>query len=246
MEAIINKFSLEWMDSNNIQSGFRHVGYKLGDKIFFKDDLLIEPYVGFHNSHYLCKIGFQSYTSSQVPLNLEIGRYSSLSWSIDFPHFSHPINAISTSPFTHDLSKQEVSRVIRDYSHSNTINNIAPNPQKGPVIVGNDCWIGQHSVLMAGISIGHGSIIAAHSVVTKSVEPYSIVGGNPAKLIRRRFPEELISALLELEWWNYNFIDFNHLNISDIESFILNFSNLKSNLEIFIPTKLSISEMPKD
>lgn len=77
-------------------------------------------------------------------------------------------------------------------------------PSKGDTIVGNDVWIGHQATIMPGMKIGDGAIIAAHSVVTKDVAPYTIVGGNPAKPIRKRFPEEHIQKLLELQWWNWD------------------------------------------
>jgi virginiamycin A acetyltransferase len=76
-------------------------------------------------------------------------------------------------------------------------------PHKGNLVIGNDVWIGYEATLMAGITIGDGAIIAAKSVVTKDVPPYSIVGGNPAKVIRMRFDESQIRRLLELQWWNW-------------------------------------------
>ena len=77
-------------------------------------------------------------------------------------------------------------------------------PYKGDTIIGNDIWIGYKATIMAGVTIGDGAIIAAHSVVTKDVEPYAIVGGNPAKLIKKRFSEERIQQLLEMAWWNWD------------------------------------------
>ncbi len=76
-------------------------------------------------------------------------------------------------------------------------------PHKGDLVIGNDVWIGYEATLMAGITVGDGAIIGAKAVVTKDVPPYSIVGGNPATLIRMRFSENEISRLLRLQWWNW-------------------------------------------
>lgn len=76
-------------------------------------------------------------------------------------------------------------------------------PAKGDTVIGNDVWIGYKATIMAGVKIGDGAIIAANSVVTKEVEPYSIVGGNPAGEIKKRFPDEQIKELLELKWWDW-------------------------------------------
>ena len=74
---------------------------------------------------------------------------------------------------------------------------------KGDIIVGNDVWIGAKSTIMSGIKIGDGVIVAAGAVVTKDVEPYSIVGGNPAKHLKYRFEEQQIKDLLDIAWWNW-------------------------------------------
>ncbi|MDF0706455.1 MAG: CatB-related O-acetyltransferase [Bacteroidota bacterium] len=91
-------------------------------------------------------------------------------------------------------------------------------PQKGDINIGNDVWIGYNATIMAGVTIGDGAIIATNSTVVKDVEPYSIVGGNPAKEIKKRFSEETIAKLLELEWWNW-----------DIEKITANVQHLTDN-----------------
>lgn len=77
-------------------------------------------------------------------------------------------------------------------------------PFKGNTIIGNDVWIGQNVTIMPGVKIGDGAIVAANSTVTKNVEPYTIVGGNPAKVIKKRFSDEIIELLLELQWWDWD------------------------------------------
>lgn len=74
---------------------------------------------------------------------------------------------------------------------------------KRDIIIGNDVWIGYEAIIMAGVHVGNGAIIAAHAVVTKDVQPYTIVGGVPARLIRKRFNEEIIQELEKLKWWNW-------------------------------------------
>jgi len=91
-------------------------------------------------------------------------------------------------------------------------------PQKGDITIGNDVWIGYNATIMAGVHIGDGAIIAANSTVIKDVEPYSIVGGNPANEIKKRFSEEIITKLLALKWWNW-----------DIEKITKNIQHLTDN-----------------
>ena len=90
-------------------------------------------------------------------------------------------------------------------------------PNKGDVMVGNDVWIGYNATIMAGVKIGDGAIIAANSTVVKDVEPYAIVGGNPARQIKKRFSDETIKKLLEIKWWDWDLerITANVKNLTD-------------------------------
>ncbi|HEY4202824.1 MAG TPA: type B chloramphenicol O-acetyltransferase [Devosiaceae bacterium] len=74
----------------------------------------------------------------------------------------------------------------------------------GDTVIGNDVWIGTEAVIMPGITIGHGALIGTRALVTRDVEPYTIVGGNPAKPIRKRFSDEHIALLLEMAWWDWS------------------------------------------
>ena len=74
---------------------------------------------------------------------------------------------------------------------------------KGDIVIGNDVWVGYEEVILAGVTVGDGAIIGARAVVTKDVPPYTIVGGIPAKPIRKRFSEDIVTALLELQWWDW-------------------------------------------
>lgn len=97
-------------------------------------------------------------------------------------------------------------------------------PNKGDLIVGNDVWIGHNATLMAGITVGDGSIIATNSTVVKDVPPYAIVGGNPAKVIRHRFSDETISKLLEIKWWDWDIRkiteNLQHLTSGDVDKLL--------------------------
>lgn len=77
-------------------------------------------------------------------------------------------------------------------------------PNKGDIVIGNDVWIGYNATIMGGVTIGDGAIIATNATVTKDVAPYTIVGGNPAKEIRKRLDEDTVKKLLEMQWWNWD------------------------------------------
>ncbi len=80
-------------------------------------------------------------------------------------------------------------------------NGYAPS---GDTIIGNDVWIGSEAIIMPGVKIGHGAIIGTRALVTRDVEPYAIVGGNPARTIRSRFDEASVKMLLEMQWWDWS------------------------------------------
>ena len=126
---------------------------------------------------------------------LKIGKFCSIAYGTKFLFngANHTLNSLSTYPFP----------VLADeWDLAEPITNAWDN--KGDIVVGNDVWIGFEAVIMAGVTIGDGAIIGSRAVVTKDVEPYSIVGGIPAKLIRKRFSEEKILELLEMKWWNWS------------------------------------------
>jgi acetyltransferase-like isoleucine patch superfamily enzyme len=106
---------------------------------------------------------------------------------------NHRTDWITTYPFGH--IHQNIFNQFNGNGHPAT---------KGNVIIGNDVWIGSHVKIMSGVSIGDGAVIANNSHVVKNVEPYSIVGGNPAKFIKYRFTPEQIELLLDIKWWNWN------------------------------------------
>lgn len=126
---------------------------------------------------------------------LIIGKFCSIASGVQFIMGSanHRISSISTYPFN----------VFGGAWEENTPPHLSQLPFKGDTVVGNDVWIGRESVIMPGVHIGDGAIIAACSVVTRDVEPYTLAGGNPARPIRKRFDEELISLLLALRWWDF-------------------------------------------
>lgn len=126
---------------------------------------------------------------------LVIGKFCAIASGTQFIMGSanHRMSSISTYPFN----------VFGGAWEENTPPHLSQLPFKGDTVVGNDVWIGREGVIMPGVNIGDGAVIAAYSIVAKDVEPYTVVGGNPAKLIRKRFDDELTELLLKLQWWNF-------------------------------------------
>lgn len=124
---------------------------------------------------------------------LVIGKFCALAPGVKFimNGANHRMDGFSDYPFNIFGNGWE--------KHTPTLDQL---PFKGDTIIGNDVWIGMDTIIMPGINIGDGSIVAAKSVITKDVEPYTIVGGNPAQKIKERFPEQIINKLLEIKWWD--------------------------------------------
>jgi virginiamycin A acetyltransferase len=122
---------------------------------------------------------------------LIIGKFCQIATGVRFimNGANHAINGVSTYPFK--IFGKNWSNASLDHK------------SKGNTIIGNDVWIGNGVTIMPGVKIGDGAIIGANSLITKNIEPYSIVGGNPAKEIRKRFDHNTISVLLELKWWDW-------------------------------------------
>jgi virginiamycin A acetyltransferase len=139
---------------------------------------------------------------------LIIGKFCMIASDVTFimNGANHLTDAITTYPFAIFGNGWESAMEGKTY------------PSKGNIVVGNDVWIGYNATIMAGVTIGDGAIIGTNSVVTKDVEPYSIVGGNPAKLIKKRFSEDEIKDLLEIKWWDW-----------EIEKITRNVQNLTDN-----------------
>lgn len=126
---------------------------------------------------------------------LIIGKFCSIACGTKFLFngANHTLQSLSTYPFPVLAAEWDLQVPVTDAWDN-----------KGDIVIGNDVWIGFEAVIMAGVTIGDGAIIASRAVVTKDVEPYSIVGGVPAKPIRKRFSEEKIAELLEMEWWDWS------------------------------------------
>lgn len=125
---------------------------------------------------------------------LVIGKFCMIASGVEFimNGANHLTDAISAYPFAIFGGAWANAMAGKEYPH------------KGDTTIGNDVWIGYKATIMAGVTVGDGAIIASHAVVTKDVPPYTIVGGNPAQVIRKRFSDVQIEALLKIQWWNWS------------------------------------------
>lgn len=150
----------------------------------------------------------------QMGEKLRIGKFCSLSSNITILlGGNHPIQNVSTYAFGLLNTNKFNGSINIEKSIKNTT-------------IGNDVWIGHGVTILTGITIGDGAVIAANSNVVKDVEPYSIVGGNPAKFIRKRFTEDQIAKLLEIKWWDLSDDEINKILPYICSENIDNFINL--------------------
>lgn len=164
-----------------------HTKYR---KAHSEEGVIISPFAKIYSE---IKIGKCTYIGRNVQIDQhakEIGRYCSIAAGSKIGLGPHPKDYFSTSSVFYDPDRGFVKELyFNEYT------------EDSDTIIGNDVWIGANAIILAGVNIGDGAIVAAGAVVTKSVPSYAIVGGVPAKIIQYRFSEEIIQKMLKLKWW---------------------------------------------
>lgn len=201
--------------------------FKVRDKAIIHRSSIINN-VSFEGHNVLMKntvvvnsfIGEGTYINDYSKIsNCKIGRYCSIGDYVCIVLGQHPIDKFpSTFPaFYYDTTNQ-LSFTFHNGAPLYNCNHHAKGDISFNVVIGNDVWIGSHALILGGVTIGDGAVIAAGAVVTKDVDPYSVVGGVPAKIIKYRFPQNVIDMLLEHKWWDQSFdnIKNNYRQINSI------------------------------
>ena len=159
------------------------------------------------------------------PINhdkLIIGKFCSIACGAKFLFTSanHTLSSLSTYPFP--IFFKEWNLDVKDIT--------AAWDNKGDIVIGNDVWIGYEAVILSGVTIGDGAVIGARAVVTKDVPPYTVVGGVPARPIKKRCPQDTIDALLAIKWWDWTEERIAH-HIGDIQA-----GNMENLIQFKLPS----------
>ena len=174
------------------------------DKEIYVKPTVKNPNIIVGEFTYIADSDFESHVTHHYPWNddrLIIGKFCQIAVGVEFVMngANHQMNAVSTFPF-YTLEGWNMSAPAME-----------DMPIKGDTVIGNDVWIGQNAVILPGVHIGDGAIIGANSVVGSDVAPYTVVVGNPAKELRKRFDNELISFMLRFKWWDRSIEEINSL-----------------------------------
>ena len=167
---------------------------------------------------YSSSMGFGSYVGVNNKFtHTKIGRYSSIGSHVEVVSMTHPIHGVSTHPAFYSADFAGCT-----YVDKNKVSEVLQSPDGLQCEIGNDVWIGNHVLIRGGVKIGDGAVVAMGSVVTKDVEPYAIVGGVPAKVLRYRFDSEKTEALQKSKWWEKNqaWISKHADMFMDVDSFL--------------------------
>ncbi|EGT9960439.1 CatB-related O-acetyltransferase [Campylobacter jejuni] len=251
---VLNQYALEYLKQNNIYTAYCMKDYrlKIGDIIEIPNNNdFMEEYSTFYHGNSLYKMGSHSYSFNNFPFFVKVGRYCSLAANISFFSYQHPLDLITSSSclyYNEDYGHFHDSNIALSngqFTPYREIHNHFPHNNKS-LIIGNDVWIGTEVLIKQGIKLGHGCVIGQRAVVTKDIPPYAVVVGNPGRIIKYRFDEKTIKRLLSLQWWNYQFSDFNKVNKEhDINYYLDSLENkiAKHKIYQFEPKKAFFSEL---
>ena len=180
-----NKIRKIFGEDKTLYTSSIHYSAKLGSNVYLGINVDVREDVS---------IGDYSYCSNGTILfkGTKIGKYCSIGYNTQIGPPEHPVDYISTSPH---IYRNNMLKELCPWPTDDTIS---------PCIIGNDVWIGSNCTLIQGVKVSDGAIVAAGAVVTKDVPPYTVVGGVPAKVIKKRFDDETIEKLQTFEFWNQN------------------------------------------
>jgi acetyltransferase-like isoleucine patch superfamily enzyme len=216
---------------------FLHCKYSLGGKVRIGSNVKLNRSCIFEGLNSLednvevgnIELGFASYVAKNSRLTYtKIGRFSCIGSDVITCLGKHPIKTfVSVHPMFYSTFGQSGTSLTNENLFEEHLFTDLSN--RWVVEIGSDCWIGNRVMIMDGIRVGHGAVVAAGAVVTKDVEPYEIIGGIPAKNLGWRFTEEQRRKLLRSHWWDADFQEVQKKKIlfTDVEEFIRNWPHVK-------------------
>lgn len=191
-------WSLSKEGARDVHNQIRFKGAKVDRGCCIDSNSKIKPDAHIFTNTIINNSSISSYSyigRNSLVQNTTIGKFCSISKEVNIGLGSHPLERFSTSQlFYRSENAIKINLVKKDIGVI----------EYKPIQIGHDVWIGTRAIILDGVSVGHGSVIAANSVVTKDVPPYAIVGGVPAKIIKYRFTDDVIATLLNLGWWNWS------------------------------------------
>ena len=190
-------------------------GYYFAEDICYIYEYMELPYFKEDTIYKGCKIGKYTYGYKELlayfPIAESIGRYCSINGTAHIWN-NHSLDCVTTHPFLDEfpfislenfaMREKYIQKYGKHFENADYQNSEIRDNK--PVRIGNDVWIGANVSILPGVTIGDGAVVAAGAVVVKDVEPYAIVGGVPAKLIRYRFEEKMIEKLMKIKWWEWS------------------------------------------
>jgi acetyltransferase-like isoleucine patch superfamily enzyme len=192
-------------------------GATIGGDIQYGSHVVLCHHAAIHG----VTIGSHAYvgTNSHVQY-ATIGSFVSIGPEVRVGLGTHPVHMVSTYPSFYASRASAAVPMARN----------AAVQEYAPITIGSDVWIGSRAMVVDGVAIGHGAVIAAGAVVTKNVEPYAIVGGVPARVLRHRFGPDIVTDLLSIAWWNWphDLIRERAEDFADVELFVAKYRNEQS------------------
>lgn len=180
-----------------------HPRFADGDVVTIPRRVLAEPDSTMPDGGWLT-MGAHSYVNESFRGHAVVGRYCSIARGCMVMGDQHPTDRVTTSHVSYDGMFEQEARRLYGREHRVLHHD---HQRHAAITLGHDVWVGEEVLFKGGVTIGDGAVIAARAVVTRDVEPYTIMGGVPARPIRRRFPDDLIERLRTLAWWRFNYPD---------------------------------------